>query len=283
VISRFRPLLTALALLIPWRSSSSQSWRTVESARQLHDSAAHHVRIRFGAGRIEVGATNAPLLYSMTLRYDESSSSPLHAYDPEARSLTLGLDAQKQHFSRNMDEKTKAEMRVSFNRGVPLDLDLDLGATKATLDLGGLNLVGLRLDSGASETLLDFSAPNRAQMRTMDVDVGAASFEARNLANANAASIHVQGGVGSVELDFGGQWSQDVAADVDLSLGKLTLHVPRDVGVRVQVEKFLASFDQQGLKKRGDAYYSDNWDQAKYHLRLRAETTLGGIELDRPN
>lgn len=278
-----RRLVLALALLIPWRTSSSQSWRTVESSRQLSDSAAHHVRVQYGAGRVEVGATNAPLLYSMTLRYDESSATPIHAYDQAAHSLTLGVDAQSQRFSKNMDEKAKGEMRLSLNRNVPLDLDLELGATKATLDLGGLNLSGLRLDSGASETLLDFSTPNRGRMRSIDVDVGAASFEARNLANANTSSIRVRSGVGSVELDFGGQWSQDVTADVDLSLGKLTLHVPRDVGVRVEVEKFLASFDQQGLRKRGDAYYSDNWDQAKYHLRLHAETTFGGIELDRAN
>ena len=278
-----RLLVLALALLIPWRSSSSQSWRTVESSRQLLDSAAHHVRVQYSAGRVEVGAANAPLLYAMTLRYDESSATPIHTYDPAAHALTLGVDAQSQRLSRNMDEKTKGEMRLSLSRSVPIDLDLDLGATKATLDLGGLNLTGLRLDSGASETLLDFSTPNRGRMRSIDVDVGAASFEARNLANANTSSIRVRSGVGSVELDFGGQWSQDVTADVDLSLGKLTLHVPRDVGVRVEVEKFLASFDQQGLRKRGDAYYSDNWDQAKYHLRLRAETTFGGIELDRAN
>ena len=278
-----RRLVLALALLIPWRTSSSQSWRTVESSRQLSDSAAHHVRVQYGAGRVEVGATNAPLLYSMTLRYDESSATPIHVYDQAGHSLTLGVDAQSQRFSKNMDEKAKGEMRLSLNRNVPLDLDLELGATKATLDLGGLNLSGLRLDSGASETLLDFSTPNRGRMRSIDVDVGAASFEARNLANANTSSIRVRSGVGSVELDFGGQWSQDVTADVDLSLGKLTLHVPRDVGVRVEVEKFLASFDQQGLRKRGDAYYSDNWDQAKYHLRLHAETTFGGIELDRAN
>ena len=283
MISGQRALGLALALLIPWRSSSSQSWRTVESSRQLSDSAAHHVRVQYGAGRIDVGATSAPLLYSMTLRYDESSATPIHTYDPAARSLTLGVDAQSQRFSRNMDEKTKGEMRLSLNRNVPLDLDLALGATKATLDLGGLNLSGLRLDSGASETLLDFSTPNRGQMHSIDIDIGAASLEARNLANANSSSIRVHGGVGSVDLDFGGQWSQDLTANVDLSLGKLTLHVPRDVGVRVEVEKFLASFDQQGLQKRGDAYYSDNWDQAKYHLRLRAETTFGGIELDRAN
>ena len=101
------------------------------------------------------------------------------------------------------------------------------------------------------------------------------------MGNANAESVHVQGGVGSVDLDFGGQWSRDMTVDVDLTLGKLTLHVPRDVGVRLEVQKFLASFDQQGLQKRDDAYFSENWDRAKYHLRLRAQTTFGGIELER--
>ena len=278
-----RAWMLAVALGAAWQSASSQSWRTVESARQLRDSAAHHVRVRYGAGRIDVAAATSPVLYSMTLRYDESTSTPLHAYDPASRVLTVGIEGQSDRFSRNMGEKSRGEMRLSLSRGVPMDLSLELGATKATLDLGGLNLTGLRLASGASETVVDFSSPNQGRMASLDVDVGAASFEARNLANANAASVRVHGGVGGVELDFGGQWLQDMAVDVDLALGKLTLHVPHDVGVRVEVEKFLASFDEQGLVKRADAYYSDNWDRAKYHLRLRAQTTFGGIELDRAN
>ena len=273
----------AVALGAAWQSASSQSWRTVESARQLRDSAEHHVRVRYGAGRIDVAAATSPVLYSMTLRYDESTSTPLHSYDPASRVLTVGIEGQSDRFSRNMGEKSRGEMRLSLSRSVPMDLSLELGATKATLDLGGLNLTGLRLASGASETMVDFSSPNQGRMASLDVDVGAASFEARNLANANATSVRVHGGVGGVELDFGGQWLQDMAVDVDLALGKLTLHIPRDVGVRVEVEKFLASFDEQGLVKRADAYYSDNWDRAKYHLRLRAQTTFGGIELDRAN
>ena len=275
----FLPVLLALAA--PFSASSAQSWRTVESTRQLRDSAQHKVRVQYGAGRIDVGATNAPVLYSMTLRYDESTTTPIHRYDADARTLTLGIEGESTRFSRDMGEKSKGEMRLSLSRAVPIDLGLELGATKASLDLGGLNLLGLRLNSGASETVLDFSTPNLSQMRSLDVNVGAASFEARNLGNANASLVHIQGGVGSVELDFGGQWTQDMSVDADLALGKLTVHVPRDVGVRVEVQKFLASFDQQGLVKRGDAYYSDNWDRAKFHLRLRAQTTFGGIELDR--
>lgn len=276
-------LVLAAALGGAWQSASAQSWRTVESARQLRDSGEHRVRVRYGAGRIDIAATSSPVLYAMTLRYDESSSTPLHSYDPVARVLTVGVEGQSDRFSRNIGEKSKGEMRLSLSRSVPVDLSLALGATKATLDLGGLDITALQLESGASETLVDFSSPNQGRMRTLDVDVGAASFEARNLANANVAKVRVHGGVGGVELDFGGQWQQDMDVNVELALGKLTLHVPRDVGVRVEVEKFLASFDEQGLEKRGDAYYSDNWDRAKYHLRLRAQTTFGGIELDRAN
>jgi hypothetical protein len=280
-MQRVRLALLACAITAPVSRASTQAWRTVESTRQLRDSAEHHVRVHYAAGRIDVGATTAPVLYSMTLRYDEATTTPLHQYDAAQRVLTLGAEGESSRLSRNMGEKSKGEMRLSLSRSVPMDLELELGATKSVLDLGGLSLVGLKLESGASETLLDFSAPNPTRMRVLDIDVGAASFEARNLGNANAEAVHVQGGVGSVELDFGGQWSQDMTVEADLALGKLTLHVPRDVGVRVEVQKFLASFDQQGLKKRGDAYYSDNWDHAKYHLRLHAQTTFGGNELDR--
>jgi hypothetical protein len=269
-----------LSLAIP-AGLAAQSWRTVESSRQLRDSAEHRVQVKYGAGRIDVAGTNAPLLYAMTLRYDEASTTPLHRYDAESHGLILGVEGEKTHFSRNSDEKAKGEMRLSLSNVVPIDLSLDLGATRGALDLGGLNLLSLRLDAGASDMVLDFSSPNRSRMRSFDVDVGAASLEAHNLGNANAGVVHVHGGVGSVDLDFGGSWTQDMSVGVELTLGKLTLHVPHDIGVRVEVEKFLASFDQQGLEKRGDAYYSENWDRAKYHLQLRAQTTLGGIEIDR--
>jgi hypothetical protein len=276
-----RVAVVALALAGLSRPVVAQSWRTVESTRQLHDSAAHTVRVHYAAGRVDISPTSAPVLYSMTLRYDEATVTPLHRYDAGGRVLTLGAESQSKHFTRGMDDQGKGEMRLALSRVVPMDLQLELGATKAMLDLGGLQLTGLRLESGASETVLDFSSPNQLKMGTLDVDVGAASFEARNLGNANASNVRVHGGVGSVELDFGGEWSQDMNVDVNLALGKLTLHLPRDVGVRMEVQKLFASFDQQGLRKRGDVYFSDNWDSARYRIRLRASTTFGGIELDR--
>ena len=91
----------------------------------------------------------------------------------------------------------------------------------------------------------------------------------------------MQAGVGDVDLDFGGAWNQDVALSVQVALGSVRLHVPRDVGVRLEVDRLLASVDAGDLEKRGDAYYSDNWDRATRRLRITSKTTFGSLRFDR--
>ena len=217
----------------------------------------------------------------MQLRYDDERTRPVHEYDPVARSATLGVEGQNIRLARHFNEKNAGEMRLGLSNAVPLDLDLELGATQARVDAGGLALNNLRVVTGAADAVLDFSAPNKARMRHLDVNLGAAGFAITNLGNANVAAIRVDGGVGRVDLDFGGAIQQDVSVDANVALGKLTLHVPEDVGIRVEVQRLLASFDHPGLYKRGNAYYSDNWDTAKVRIRVRAETVFGAIEIDR--
>ncbi len=262
--------------------AGAQSWRTLDVSRQLRDSAALRVHVQYGAGRFALRAATQPVLYAMHLRYDEDRTTPLHAFDAANGTLDIGVqDASVRWSDRHTNDDNKAQMTLALAPAVPIDLSLSLGATDADVDLGGLTLRGLHMESGAAAATVDFSAPNPGRIGTATIDVGAADFTARNLANANAASLIVKGGVGSVDLGFGGAWSGDLDASVQVTLGKVTLHVPRDVGVELIVQRFLASFDNGGLVKRNGAYYSDNWDTARYHLRLHVQTALGGIVVDR--
>jgi predicted membrane protein len=118
-------------------------------------------------------------------------------------------------------------------------------------------------------------------MSALEVQLGAASFRAERLANANAREIRVDAGVGNVELDLGGQWTQDIELRVEVTLGVVTIHVPADVGVRVSLEKTLASFDHEGLIERDGAWVSRNWDSAPHKLRVSAETVFGKLKIDR--
>jgi hypothetical protein len=256
-------------------------WRSVEVSRQLRDTLPQRIRVRYGAGKVDVRGSAAPLLYTMRLRYDESRSSPLHHYDAEQRSAVLGLESRSSGIRASNERDETGELMLSLPRTVPLDLSFELGGTQSTLELGGLSLQSLRLECGATDATLNFTTPNRTRMREMEIDVGAADFFAQHLANANAENVRLSGGVGVVDLDFGGAWTQDMNVSARLAIGKLVLRLPTDVGVRLEVQRVAAGFEHPGLVKRDDAWYSENWDSASHKLHVRAETFFGKIEVRR--
>ena len=261
-------------------AAEGQTWRSLDVSRQLHDTTEHHIRVQYAAGRFSLRPTTEPVLFTMQLKYDEERMQPIHEYDAATRRATLGVEGDGSRW-KAVRGAEQSEMRLGLSTSVPLDLDLRLGATEARVDAGGLTLNRLRVETGAADAVLDFSAPNRSRLRRLDVQLGAAGFVITNLGNANVDYISVEGGVGSVDLDFGGAITQDVAVDANVALGKFSLRLPHDVGVRIEVKKFIASFDHPGLYKRGNAYYSSNWDDAKVRMRVRAETVFGAIEIDR--
>lgn len=274
-----RLLVPCLIAVATTASAQRPDWRTLEVSRQLRDTSRHAVKIQYGAGRLDVRPTTDPLLFSMQLKYDDANSRPVHRYNATMREVTLGIGDQHMRVSRNMKEHTRGELDVALSSAVPMSLDMEVGAAKADVELGGLRLEDLKVSTGAAETNLRFSRPNPAKLRHMEVNVGAAGLTATGLANANARSLKVNGGVGSIDLSFDGSWSDDMDAEVDVALGKLTLRVPDDVGVRITVQRFLSGFDHPGYTKRGGSYYSSNWDGAARKLTISAQAALGGIEV----
>lgn len=273
-----RALLVAVAALaLGAAPAGAQTWRTLDVSRQLHDSGALQVKVQYGAGRLELHAAATRVLYDMRLRYDAERTEPLHAFTQNPRVLRLGVRKQN---VKVPNDRNPAEMRLDLADAVPMELSLELGAVEADLDLTRLRLQRLDVQTNASEATLRFDSPNPEPMTSMRLDVGAASLKALRLANANAEEISVDAGVGNVDLDFGGEWRRDMSLDVEVSLGVAHLRVPSDVGVRVEVRKALGSFEHDGLEKRDGAYYSENWDTARHRLRIRAEATLGKVELE---
>ena len=277
--------LLVIALGAPLLAADAQAeprWRSLDVSRQLRDSAPQRIKVQYGAGRVDVQGTDAALLYGMHLRYDEQRTAPLYRYDAEQRSAVLGLESRPVGTRVSSSGRSESgELRLLLPRAVPLDLDLQFGGAEASLQLGGLALQSVRLECGATDAKLDFGTPNRDHMRELVVDVGAASFTALHLGNANADQIRVRGGMGVVDLDFSGSWQRDLSVVTRVGIGKTTLRVPDDVGVRLEIQRLAAGFDHEGMIKRDDAWYSRNWETAPRKLRTRAETVFGALELQR--
>lgn len=274
------PRAVAVALLLCAAGSlPAQQWREMEVSRQLRDTGEHRVRVQYGAGTLTLTPAAAPMLYSMHLRYDEDSGEPVHFFDTTSRRLTVGLDKQTMRLARSV-RGNRGELRLALTNQVPLDLTLDLGAVRGDIDLTGLKLSGLRVNSGASETRVRVDSGNSSEIATLELDVGAASLRVDGIANLNASRIRANVGVGELEMDFSGEWTRDIDATIDLALGHVELRVPREVGVRVEVDRFLSSFDGDNFTKRDGAYYSRNWDDAKRRLQVKFNAALGNIDID---
>ena len=272
------PLLAAgaaLLMALP-HGLAAQSWRTVTMSRQLSGEDDLRVQVSYGAGRFKVRPADPGLLYRMHLRYDEDVFEP-HA-DYEGNRLRLGVENLHNtiHIGKS---RSGGEMDLQLARGVPMDLDLEFGAVRADLDLGGLSMSRLELSTGASESTVDISEPNDVDMRSASFEVGAADFTARHLGNLNARHIDVSAGVGEVTLWFNGRWQRDATVSIDMGLGSLELRFPEGLGVRLTKDSFLASLDSEGLVKRGDAYYSLDWDRADRKVTIDLDAAFGSIKV----
>ncbi len=274
---RWAAVACALALLgLAPAKAHAQSWRTVTMSRQLAGETKVNVYVRYGAGQLRLDPAEEGLLYRMRLRYDEEAFEPVAEYS--GRRLELGVKGLRRGFRIGRD-RSAGRMELSLARSVPMALHLELGAVRASLDLGGLALTRLDLSTGASQTRVDVSEPNTERMSRASFEVGAAEFSARHLGNLNAERIEVDAGVGDLVLDFRGQWRGDTRVSVDMGLGSLELRIPEGLGVRIVKDTFLTSWNPEGLVKRGSAYYSLNWEEAENRVTVSVDAALGKVEV----
>lgn len=265
-------LVALLALALP-ASAAAQDWRSVTYLRQASGEDRLRVNVEYGAGRFEVQPASAETLYRANLRYDSEVFRPVSHYrDGELR---IGVDGGNIR-GRNLKS---GHLQLRLGPTVPLDLNLKFGASEADIELGGLRIQSARISTGASKTDLRVSQANPDVCEFVELEVGAAQFTATGLGNLHAQRLKLSGGVGEVVLDFTGDWRTDMSADISMGLGALTLRVPRGVGVRVHKEGLLAGFDSQGLIKRGDAYFSADWESAERKLDINLNAALGSIRM----
>jgi hypothetical protein len=253
--------------------ASAQDWQTITSSRRTAGEEQLRVTVEYGAGTLRLGAGEAGTLYRSELRYDAAVFTPVVDYS-DGR-LRFGMTGAQMR-GRNI---RGGELDLRLSPDVPLDLNVQFGAADATLDLGGLRVRRLDVQTGASRTSLTIPQPNEEPVSHASIQVGAARFEASGLGNLNAERLRVQGGVGEVILDFTGTWPADMTANVEMGLGSLTVRLPRGLGVRVVRGGALTRFDGQELIRRGDTYYSQDWDSAARKLSLHLDAALGSIRV----
>ena len=244
-------------------AAQAQTMRPFTTFRQLHGEARLNARVEYGAGSLRVEPGQPGELYRMNLSYDEDRFVPVSDFDASSRTVVLGLRAAGQGGVRVVSGNQLRQLAtIAISPRADLALDLSLGAVDADLELGGLRISDLDLKTGASRATVRFSRPNGMRCQRARFSAGAAEVSVFGLGNSRCDEIEFEGGMGKVLLDFSGVWSSSAHVEVKLAVGELTLRLPRRVGIRVAMDKFLSSFEPAGLVRRGDSFVSPNNDSA---------------------
>jgi hypothetical protein len=276
-----RVALAVLALVAGATSASAQSMRSFATFRQLHGETRLHATLDYRAGGLRITPGRASELYRMDASYDEDRYSPTSTYDAASGIVTLGLQPAGEGGLRVVSTRQlRQDATVAFAPSVDLDLDLALGAVQADIELGGLSLGELTMEAGASQAVVRFSEPNLSRCRAAEITTGAAELTVLGLGNSRCDRFALEGGMGKVTLDFAGAWTSSTAAEIKIAVGELTLRLPRKVGVRLTLDRFLASFDPAGLVRTGNAFQSPGYDQADRKLDIDVTTAVGGVRVE---
>lgn len=174
-----------------------------------------------------------------------------------------------------------ATFDLALGTAQPYALSLETGATEATFDLGGLPLTRLSFKQGAGKNTVDFSAPNPQPMSLLELSAGAVGMELKNLANANAAELRIEGGAAAYKFDFGGKLQRNTNVKISTGLSSVEITIPSGTAAKISSESFLGGIDiGDGFTKKDGAF----WNTAALGggapvLTIHANVSIGSLKL----
>jgi hypothetical protein len=142
------------------RASQLPPGTTHTTAQSLNGAGRLSVDIEFAAGELNVAALG-PSDYAMEGRLQHAAGQSLRQYYSVQESvgrLRLVQQSDPLLVPFLAGRQTTADWELAFMPGLPITLAVDTGAALASLDLSGLDLAGLTLDTGVGQTRVAFPA-----------------------------------------------------------------------------------------------------------------------------
>jgi hypothetical protein len=278
-----RSSLLALLLAVPVTALHAQTIREYSSTRQDHGESRLAATVQYTGGSLSIVPAPSGILYALRLTYDADRFAPVAQFDPAGPRLTLGTEALSRAGGVHVSNRgTPPAATIGLGTRADLDLDIELGAAEATLELGGIRIRRLKLETGASKTVVRFSESNPIRCSAAEFSAGAAELMVSGLGYSRCGEVKFIGGLGKVTLDFSGRWAGPIHLDATMAVGELVLRLPKQAGIKLELDKFLASFAPAGLVRSADGrtWMSAGFENAPRQLVVGLETAFGGVTVE---
>ena len=86
-------------------------------------------------------------------------------------------------------------------------------------------------------------------------------------------------GVGALRADLTGERARSLDVTIDGGIGEAKLELPKDIGVRVEVDGGLGSVDAPGFSKAGHVYTNEAWGRTAITINVSIDAGIGSVNL----
>jgi hypothetical protein len=100
------------------------------------------------------------------------------------------------------------------------------------------------------------------------------------LGSLTLTSLNINGGAGEVTIDLTGAGQHDLDAKITGGLGDITLRLPTDVGVIIEVDTVIGGVNAGDFTRDGHTYTSDAYGLSDVTLRIDIDGGVGQINLN---
>jgi len=163
-------------------------------------------------------------------------ASNIKNFEPQVkyklRNQKADLSIEQPNFNGNRIGNIQNEWDLQLSDNIPMALAVSTGAAKSSLDLRGLQLTKLEIDTG----------------------------------------------VGSLDVDLGGDWKESFRVEIETGVGSTTVILPSEVGVKITYEKGLSKVQINDFIATGDgSYVNEAYDSAEVILEVKADIGVGSV------
>jgi hypothetical protein len=99
------------------------------------------------------------------------------------------------------------------------------------------------------------------------------------LGGSTVQLVDIRLGAGDIFLDLEGNWQRSVTGYLKGGIGRATVNLPSQVGVKVVTRNSLGSIQEPGFHQNGFAYTNDAFEEADVIITLEIEGGIGDIIL----
>jgi len=115
----------------------------------------------------------------------------------------------------------------------------------------------------------------------MELKVNQGAGRARlTLGGLALSRLDVEIGAGETDVDLSGDWKNDLTANIQGGVGRATVRLPTDVGVRARAQGGIGAIHVHGLKKDGDAYVNEAYGKSPVTVNVEVQGGVGEINLE---